>query len=153
VILDFYVYNPESDGNPFRYSYTGPQEIKGDGDLKRMAPGHYQASLPFTITGDFRVDVKEERRGRTISYPVLGYTLPSEIASEAPTDDVNVALLERIARATGGSINPSFDSEAPAHTNPPTAQPLRAYLILSAALVFLAEIFFRRFVLHPVEYR
>ncbi|HEY1267064.1 MAG TPA: VWA domain-containing protein [Candidatus Binatia bacterium] len=150
VFLDFYVYSPESDGNPFRYSYAGPRGVKSEGVLKRLAPGHYQAALPFTAAGDYRIEVKEDRPSRTIGYPVLGYTRPPEITSEAPTGDVNVALLERIARATGGSINPSIESDAPGQKNPPTVQPLNAYLILAAALVFLAEGFFRRFVLRPV---
>ncbi|HEY1371827.1 MAG TPA: VWA domain-containing protein [Candidatus Binatia bacterium] len=149
VTLDFYVYSPESDGNLFRYSYIGRRGVKGDGIFKRLAPGHYQASLPFAAAGDYRVEVKEDRGGRTIAYPVLGYTWPPEIASEAPTGDVNMGLLEQIARATGGSINPSIDAAAPAEINPPTVRPLHAYLILAAALVFLAEIFFRRFILHP----
>ncbi len=150
VILDFYLYSPDSDGKPFRYSYAGPQGAKGDGVLKRIAAGHYQAELPFAAAGGYRVEVQEERPGRTIGYPILGYTRMPEITAEAPTGDINVALLERIARTTGGSINPSVEAEAPGQKGPPTVRALHAYLILAAALIFLAEILFRRFVLYPV---
>src|SRR5204863_3641610 len=97
VLLDFYLYAAEFDGNPFRYAYTGPQGVRGDGALKRLAPGHYQAALPLGAAGDYRIDLKEERRGRTVSYPPLGYTRAAEVKAEVPTSDLNLPLLERIA--------------------------------------------------------
>ncbi|HEY6197849.1 MAG TPA: VWA domain-containing protein [Candidatus Binatia bacterium] len=151
VQLDFFLYSAESDGNPYRYSYSGPRGEKGDGALKRLAPGHYQAALPFAAAGDYRVELKEDRRGRAISYPALGYTRPPEATSEAPTGNVNIALLQRIARATGGSINPAMEAEARTQKPPATVRYLQSYLILAAALLFVAEAFIRR--LLPSRYR
>ena len=151
VVLNFFLYGAESDGNPYRYSYSGPQGAKGEGVLKRLAPGHYQAGLPFAAAGDYRVELKEDRRGLTISYPILGYTRPPEITSEAPTGDVNLALLQRIARLTGGSINPGIAAETISRKSPPTVRFLQSYLVLAAALFFVAEAFIRR--LLPSRYR
>jgi hypothetical protein len=66
------------------------------------------------------------------------------VTSEAPTGNVNIVLLQRIARATGGSINPAMEAEAPAQKTPATVRYLQSYLVLAAALFFLAEAFFRR---------
>lgn len=148
VILDFYLYAPEFDGNLFRYAYTGPKAVKGEGMLKRLAPGHYQAALPFTASGDYRVELREERHGRTLTYPPLGYTRRPEIKAEVPTSDFNVALLDRIARGTGGAMNPA--AETPPRLEPiaPQVKSVHSYLILAAALLFLGEVFVRRLFLN-----
>jgi Ca-activated chloride channel homolog len=149
IVLDFYLYAAEFDGDPFRYVYSGPNGAKGEDALKRIAPGHYQAVLPRGDAGNYRIDMKEERRGRTISYPPLGYTQPEDIQYEVPARDFNVALLERVARTTGGTINPA-DEPGPAATAVPLeAKPLHAYLILAAAVLFLGEIFARRLLQTP----
>ena len=49
AILDFYIYQETEADSAFRYSLKGPGE-KQDGDVIRVAPGHYQATLPATKT-------------------------------------------------------------------------------------------------------
>lgn len=145
-VLDFYLYGAESDGNPFRYSFSGPKGARGDGALKRLAPGRYQADLPFAAPGDYRIDLKEERRGLAVAYPPLGYTLRAvdNNAAEVARPEFNLPLLERVAEATGGEMNPGAVEERRPEAAAPAARPLRAYLILAAALLFLLEVFFRR---------
>jgi Ca-activated chloride channel homolog len=149
IVLDFYLYAGEFDGNPFRYAYAGPNGAKGGDALKRIAAGHYQAVLPRATAGNYRIDVKEERRGRTVSYPPLGYTEPEDIQDDVPARDFNVALLDRIARATGGTINPADEPRPAAAEAPQEAKPLHAHLILAAAVLFLGEIFVRRLLHSP----
>ena len=104
-VLDLYLYTEGTDGSLFRYSYSG-KEAKGEGLLKRLAPGHYQTTLPLTAPGDYRIGLTEERQGQRISYPTLGYTLAFNPRSEIPRTDFNLPLLEQLARVTGGKINP-----------------------------------------------
>ncbi len=148
AVLDLYLYGEESDGNPFGYSYSY-KSMKGEGILKRLAPGHYRAELPFASAGNYRIELREERRGQTISYPAVGYTLAAEPKAEIPWGDFNLPLLERIALATGGTINPSLPSlEREYKTDAvPIVTPLRSYFIFLCALLFLLELFFRRFFL------
>jgi Mg-chelatase subunit ChlD len=143
-VLDFYLYGAESDGNSFRYSYRGAGN--GDGALKRLAPGHYQAELPLSAPGDYRIELKEERRGQLVAYPPLGYTLAAPPVGEIFRGEFNLPLLERIARSTGGTINPGPDLEDKGVETLTKITPLRPYFILVSALLFLSEIFFRRFV-------
>jgi uncharacterized membrane protein len=149
IVLDFYLYAAEFDGDPFRYVYTGPNGAKGEDALKRVAPGHYRAALPLAGAGDYRIDVKEERGGRTVAYPPVGYTQSADLRDEVPGREFNAALLERIARATGGAINPADEPQAAAEDAPLAAKPLHAYLIFAAAVVFLGEIFARRLLQSP----
>jgi uncharacterized membrane protein len=148
AILDFYLYSAELDGNPFHYAYTGPKGVKGDGMLKRLAPGHYQAALPFTASGDYRIELQEERRDRRVTYPSLGYTHRPENRAEVPTSDFNMALLERIARGTGGAVNPAGITPANLAPLAQRVTPLHSYLIFAAALLFLGEVFVRRLLLN-----
>jgi Ca-activated chloride channel family protein len=143
-VLDFYLYGAESDGNSFRYSYSGAGN--GDGALKRLAPGHYQAELPLSAPGDYRIELKEERCGQLVAYPPLGYTLAAPPVGEIFRGEFNLPLLERIARSTGGTINPGPDLEDKGVETLTKVTPLRPYFILVSALLFLSEIFFRRFV-------
>jgi hypothetical protein len=145
-VLDFYLYGEESDGNVFRYTFQGIGG-RGEGLLKRVAPGHYQSELPFTGPGDYRIELKEERRGRTVSYPIVGYTLPVEAKVDVFKNGFNLPLLDQIAQFTGGTINPGPSQEQKREYTPPKMTFLRSYFILLAALIFILEIFFRRFFL------
>jgi uncharacterized membrane protein len=143
--LEFYLYSQESDGNNFRYSYRSAKNILGEGMLKRLAPGYYQAALPFTAPGDYRIELKEERGGRIIGYPAVGYTLQVQEKGDVFKDGFNLALLEQIAQSTGGAINPGPREEQKMELSQVKVTFLRSYFICVAALLFLFEVFFRRF--------
>ncbi len=149
-VLDFYLYSQESDGNIFRYSFSGSKGSQGDGILNRVAPGHYRSELPFNAPGDYRVALKEERRGRIVDYPVVGYTLPVEAKGDVFKDGFNLRLLEQIARSTGGIINPGPEQEQKTEYTAVKVTFLRSYFIFLAALLFLMEVFFRRFFLREI---
>ena len=142
-ILDFYLYGEGNDGGIFRYSFSG-KETKGEGLLKRLAPGHYQTALPISAPGDYRIGLTEERRGQRLSYPPLGYTLTFDPRSEIPHEGFNIPLLEQLARSTAGTINPR-DSVLETQEIIRTSRPLRSHLIFLALTLFLLEIIFRRF--------
>jgi Ca-activated chloride channel family protein len=144
-VLDFYLYSQESDGNIFRYSFSGSKGAQGDGILKRVAPGHYRSELPFNAPGDYRVAPKEERRGRIVDYPIVGYTLPVKAKGDVFKEGFNLRLLEEIARSTGGTINPGPEQEQKTEYTAVKVTFLRSYFIFLAALLFLMEVFFRRF--------
>jgi len=148
-VLDLYLYREKDDASQFRYSFKG-KAGKGKGVLIRVAPGHYRTTLPVTVPGDYRIDLIERSAGTTLSYPPLGYTLPFDPRAEIPHDSFNTALLERLARTTGGEINPKANEELTAQEVIRTSRSFRSTLILPAMILFLLEILYRRFVLRPV---
>jgi hypothetical protein len=149
-VLDFYLYGQEFDGNVFRYSYSSPKFAQGEGLLKRVAPGHYQSKLPFASPGDYRIEIKEERRGRLVGYPLVGYTLPLKAKGDVFKDGFNFPLLDQIAQSSGGAIN-SDPGQAPTMGySVAKVTFLRSYLIVLAVLVFLVEVLFRRFFLSEI---
>jgi hypothetical protein len=115
-----------------------------EGVLQKLAPGHYQVALPLSASGDYRIELTEERRGRRIAYPPVGYTLPYELNTELPRPDFNLPLLNTLAQASGGEINPRFIESSKKHEVTNTYRPLRQPLIISAALLFLFEIIVRK---------
>lgn len=146
VVLDLYLYADGHEGSLFRYSLSG-RGRKGEGLLARLAPGHYQTALPISAPGDYRIALVEERQAQRLSYPTVGYTLAFDPRAEMVRDEFNIALLEKIARSTGGEINPRSDEAKPQIEIHRSFEPLRFYLVSLAAALFLAEIIFRRFFL------
>jgi hypothetical protein len=144
-VLDFYLYSQEFDGNVFRYSYSAPKGGQGEGLLKRQAPGHYQSRLPFTIPGDYRIEIKEERRGRIVGYPVAGFTLPVKVKGDVYKDGFNLPLLDQIAHSSGGAFNSGPEPAPTRGYSGARVTFFRHHFIFLAAFVFLLEVFFRRF--------
>jgi hypothetical protein len=100
--------------------------------------------LPLTTPGDYRIDVTEERRGRRVAYPSIGYNLPYELNSEFPRPEFNLPLLNRLAQATGGEINPRPLDYLQKQDFTNIYRPLRQLLIMWAAALFLLEIIARK---------
>lgn len=143
-VLDLFVYEEASANSQFRFAVTG-RGAKSEGTLKRLAPGHYQADLPISLAGSYRIDLMEDRNGRRLPYPPVGYSLPYDSRSESPRSEFNLRLLNRMAEATGGEINPRWSDEAAATGTVKTYQPARQPLIILIFALLLLEIIARRF--------
>jgi Mg-chelatase subunit ChlD len=143
-VLDLMVYEEAAANSQFRFSLSG--KAKSDGTLTRLAPGHYQASLPVTEPGDYRIDILEDRAGRRIPFPPVGYSLAYSPKTERPRPEFNMRLLTRIAQATGGDINPAPGKAQAQLSTTKSYAPLKQPLIVLAFCLFLAEIAMRKFV-------
>ncbi len=141
--LDLFLYEDNGTDGQFRFTLTG-RGSKADGVLRKLAAGHYQAALPLTASGDYRVDIVEDRRGLRIAYPPVGYSLPYELNSEIPRPDFNLPLLNKLAQASGGEINPKSIESAQQGELTTGYRTLRQALIIAAAVLFLLEIAARK---------
>jgi uncharacterized membrane protein len=141
--LDLSIYEETGANSHYRYTVTG-KTGRSEGGLTKLAPGHYQAVLPIGEPGDYRIDIVEDRGGRQIAFPPIGYSLPYQINSEVPWPYFNTRLLSRLAEATGGELNPG-SSEAQAQVSiTKNSTPLKKPLIVLAALLFLFEVALRK---------
>jgi len=151
-ILDLSVYEDASANSQFRFSLTGKGKgAKIEGSLIKLAPGHYQAVLPITAAGSYRVDLTEDRGGRRITFPPIGYSLAYDSGSELPRSEFNQRLLARMAEATGGEINPGPADRLTATSSTMSYQPVRQPLIVLAFVLLLLEITLRRFVFNEAD--
>ena len=145
-IMDLYVYDELSADSQFRFSVNG-KGGRTDGAFKKLAPGHFQAALPNTPPGDYRIDLTEERSSRRLAYPSVGYTLPYGANSEQPRLEFNNQLLDKLAQVSGGEINPKLSTRAPEAQATKSYRPFRNPLIGLVFALFLLEIAFRRLLL------
>ena len=142
-ILELAIYEEAGANSYYRFSMNG-KSGKSDGTLTKLAPGHYQAVLPASEPGDYRIDITEDRGGRRIPFPPVGYTLSYSLNSELPRPDFNTPLLTRLAEATGGEINPK-PTDAQIRTSvSKTLSPLKQPLIIAAFCLLLLEIALRK---------
>lgn len=149
-ILDLFVYEEASAKSLFRFAVSG-KGVKREGNLIRLAPGHYQAELPISLAGSYRIDLTEDRSGKRISYPPVGYSLAHDRESELPRSEFNLRLLTRMAEATGGAINPASTESATTTTAIKTYHPARQPLIVMVFVLLLLEIIARRFLFNEPD--
>lgn len=145
-ILDLSVYDETAAYSQYRYMISG-KGVKAQGTLEALAPGHYQAVLSLSEPGDYRIDLVEERNGRKIPLPPIGYTLPYETLSEVPRPEFNTRLLAQLAQSTGGEINPKSAELEKINLISKNYQPFRQLLIILAFCFFLFEVALRKLIL------
>ena len=122
-----------------------PGDTTRELSLERLAPGHYQGVYPDPQPGDYRVELRLPS-GQTLG--PLGYTVPARDRREVPRPQPNLVLLETLAQATGGSLNP--DRSGLVHpVGPPRPQPLLPYLIPLAVGLYVLELLARRMAEEP----
>ena len=144
TVLDLSIYDEASANSHYRFAING-NPTKAQGYLTKLAPGHYQAVLPISQQGDYRIDLAEERGGRRIPFPAVGYTLAYDLNSEIPRSEFNNRLLSRIAEATGGEINPQSVRAQTQTTITETYVPIKQPFIILAFCLFLFEVVLRKF--------
>lgn len=144
-VLDLSIYEEVAANSHYRFSMIG-KNGKAEGVLTKLAPGHYQTTLPASEPGDYRIDIQEDRGSRRISFPPVGYSLPYSSHSELPRPDFNTRLLARIAEATGGEINPKSKDTQSTTLVSKTSSSIKQPLIVLAFCLFLIEIALRKLV-------
>jgi Ca-activated chloride channel homolog len=150
AVLELFAYEEASADSQFRFSVIG-KSGRSEGTLRKLAPGHYQAELPISVPGDYRIELTEERRGRRIPYPPIGYTLPYDRESEIARPEFNTNLLIQLAQATGGEINPESPDKFQKQNVTRNYQPMRQPLIVLAFVLFLLEIAARKLLLSEID--
>ena len=142
LVIDTFSYGPSEEGRSAFARVSGPGGSDTSLALQRLAPGHYQGVYRTTRVGDYRINVilpNGENLGP------LGYTLPPQTVAEVPQPQANTPLLEALATATGGAINPE-----PTTLVLPAAAPeqhsLLPYLIPLAMALYFLELLIRRMV-------
>ena len=140
LVVDVFSYGPSEEGKTASAKISGPGTSNKTLLLERLAPGHYQGMMPNPKSGDYRVEVtlpSKEQLGP------LGYTVPPRRIGETPQPQPNFPLLESLATATGGSVNPEVATLLQP-TSPPEPQSLLPYLIPLAMALYFVELLVRK---------
>lgn len=145
AVLDISIFDDSGANSQYRYAISGKNE-KFTGNLVKLVPGHFQANLPITVPGDYRIDLTEDRGGRLIPFPPVGYSFPYAPKNELPRPDYNTQLLTRLAQTTGGEINPKSLDKLTNKRVSKSQKPLRQGLIALAFGLFLLEVGLRKLI-------
>lgn len=111
--------------------------------LRAVAPGRYEANFPLDRYGAFALRAVHRRDGRVIaeSHGRINNPYPREYAVLEPDRET----LERLARATGGRVDPTppqlFDPMGERITE---VQPLWRYPVMGGIAVLLLDLLLRR---------
>lgn len=122
----------------------GPTGEKQEVTLTSVAPGRYEAVVPATSFGAYKVDVVHEKDGKkvAISSGRGAYPYPEEHLAFAP----DLSRVAQIADVTGGTVNPTpaalfaTGGESTTHSSPAWHFPLYFVVLALALDVFLRRV-------------
>ena len=75
--------------------------------LGEEAPGELAGAIDAAEPGTYYIEVKSADSESDSALPPLAYTVSPSVTAEVPRPEPNYGLLEQLASATGGRLNPS----------------------------------------------
>ncbi len=111
--------------------------------VRQTAPGRYVSEFETPRSGAYHLDLSQKHGGKLLYHQARGLHVgyPDELRLR-PT---NEALLQELARVSGGQYNPApAELFSPSNRTATRPTPLWPYLIAAAALLFLLDVALRR---------
>lgn len=112
--------------------------------LSEDAPGELRGSLEAPLAGTYYIELKSAPGGKERIFPPLAFTVSPAVLAELPRPDPNYGLLERLASATGGRLNPAPAEVELARPTLERRDPVGRYLLLAAMVLLIGEALVRR---------
>jgi hypothetical protein len=134
-----------------RFLNEAPAEltvIEPHGDEKKLpltqtAPGRYVAEFPADKPGAYHVHITQQIKGQAATQQSRGLVINYD--EELRIRPTNEKLLQTIAQSSGGAYKPEPEAVfAPDDRTAVQALPLWPYLLIAAALLFVADVALRR---------
>ena len=122
---------------------TEPDGRKTQAFFSEDVPGEIEGSFEAHRPGTYFINL-EPPAGSNRKIPPLAYTVSPAVWAEVPRPAPNYGLLEELASATGGHLNPPPES---LHLSRPTVEhrtSLNPYALVAAMLLLIAEALVRR---------
>jgi uncharacterized membrane protein len=142
IKLTDYAERPTASSHLVIATVTRPDGARVDTVLTENVPGEFNGSIEAAEPGTYRIEVKGQT-GR-MKLPPLAYTVSPAVRAEVPRPAPNYALLEQLATATGGRLNPSPADIALTRPMVERRTSFSAYLIVAAMLLLIGEALVRR---------
>jgi Ca-activated chloride channel homolog len=138
-------YSPNSaiSNAPITAAVTAPDGAKYSIALSREAPGELSGSIEAPRAGTYNIDLRS-LHGTSQNFPPLAYTVSPAIYAEVPRPVPNYALLEHLAAATSGRLNPPLSEVRLERPKIQQATSLSPWLMLFAMLLLIVEALVRR---------
>jgi len=121
-----------------------PDGAREDLILSQSAPGEVTGNFAAPLAGTYYIELKSGQSGKERIFPPLAYTVSSAAFAELPRQRPNYGLLEHLAAATGGRLNPPPGELVMARPHFKHTVSFAPQLLLAAMLLFIAEAIVRR---------
>ena len=143
IKLTDYSDNSRTSGRPIDAVVRMPDGSKADAILSQDAPGELSGSLEAAKPGNYYIELKPPP-GSDQTFPPLAYTVSPAIDAELPRPAPNYGLLEHLASATGGRLNPSPEELAMSRPQFEHTASFTPWLVVTAMILLIVEALIRR---------
>jgi Ca-activated chloride channel family protein len=124
-------------------SVTRPDGSRSQTALGEEAPGELAGAIDAPQPGTYYIEVKSADSKAT-QLPPLAYTVSAAVTAELPRPEPNYALLEQLASATGGRLNPSTSDLEITRPTLERRESLDPFLVVAAMILLIGEALVRR---------
>ncbi|MGH7780107.1 MAG: VWA domain-containing protein [Candidatus Binataceae bacterium] len=122
---------------------TQPDGRRVETALSEQVPGEFSGSIDAPAPGTYNISMRAPG-DNTQSFPPLAYTVSPAVLAEVPRPAPNYGLLERLASATGGRLNPDVDEVGIGRPSLERRQSLNPFIIIAAMIILIGEALVRR---------
>ncbi len=123
---------------------TGPGDTRYETTLSQQVPGEFSGSIEAPTPGTYYIALRGPAGAKTPTFPPLAYTVSPAVLAELPRPAPNYGLLERIASATGGRLNPSVSEVGLSRPTLERRESVNSFIIIAAMLILIGEALVRR---------
>ena len=123
---------------------TGPHDAHYETTLSQQVPGEFSGSIDAPVPGTYYINMRGPGGAKSPTFPPLAYTVSPAVLAELPRPTPNYGLLERLASATGGRLNPSTADVGFRRPMLERRESFSSILIIAAMLMMIAEALVRR---------
>ncbi|HTQ23875.1 MAG TPA: VWA domain-containing protein [Candidatus Binataceae bacterium] len=122
---------------------TRPDGSRVQSALSEEVPGELYGSFDAPRPGTYNITLKAST-AEALAFPPLAYTVSPAIDAELPRPEPNYTLLERLASASGGRLNPSTADVGLTRPEHETRQSMATWPLFAAMILLIGEALVRR---------
>ena len=122
---------------------TRPDGSKAETALTEEVAGELAGSIEAPAPGNYYFEVRSPA-GKDKKFPPLAYTVSPSVSAELPRPEPNYGLLEHLASATGGRLNPTPAEVATGRAMLERRVSMDSYLLIAAMIILIGEALVRR---------
>jgi uncharacterized membrane protein len=138
-------YSPDSaiSNTPVNAAVTAPDGTRYSFAMSHEAPGELSGSIEAPRAGTYNIELTSPHAADH-SFPPLAYTVSPAVYAEVPRPIPNYGLLEYLASATGGKLNPTANRIGLTRAKFEQTTSLSPWLMLCGMILVIAEALVRR---------
>jgi hypothetical protein len=122
---------------------TRPDGSRAETALTEEVAGELAGSIEAPAPGNYYFEVRSPA-GKDKKFPPLAYTVSPSVSAESPRPEPNYGLLEHLASATGGRLNPTPKEVVTGRPMLERRVSMDSYLLLTAMIILICEALVRR---------